>query len=98
MEEKNKITVREGGWEDYWILRDGIGEEQHIHAMNRPDIFADLEESPFSPEDFRELMEDKNGFFLVALVDGKEAGMCNVKLKKSARPSRRGTPQICLHR
>ena len=40
MEEKNKITVREGGWEDYWILRDGIGEEQHIHAMNRPDIFV----------------------------------------------------------
>lgn len=38
MNSEKKITVREGGWDDFWILRDGIGEEQHIHAMNRPDI------------------------------------------------------------
>ena len=42
MNSEKKITVREGGWDDFWILRDGIGEEQQIHAMNRPDIFADL--------------------------------------------------------
>ena len=83
MNSEKKITVREGGWDDFWILRDGIGEEQHIHAMNRPDIFADLEESPFGPEDFRLIMEDENSFFLVAEVDGKAAGMCNVKLKKA---------------
>ena len=83
MNSEKKITVREGGWDDFWILRDGIGEEQHIHAMNRPDIFADLEESPFGPEDFRLIMGDENSFFLVAEVDGKAAGMCNVKLKKA---------------
>ena len=98
MNSEKKITVREGGWDDFWILRDGIGEEQHIHAMNRPDIFADLEESPFGPEDFLDtngavtngsnrswvgFMEDENSFFLVAEVDGKAAGMCNVKLKKA---------------
>ena len=74
MNSEKKITVREGGWDDFWILRDGIGEEQHIHAMNRPDIFADLEESPFGPEDFRLIMEDENSFFLVAEVDGTVQG------------------------
>ena len=52
MQEKKKITVREGGWGDYELLRAAIREEQHIHAVNRPDIFADLEDSPFGREDF----------------------------------------------
>lgn len=97
MNSEKKITVREGGWDDFWILRDGIGEEQHIHAMNRPDIFADLEESPFGPEDFRLIMEDENSFFLVAEVDGKAAGMCNVKLKKGSGTSCSAAAQICLY-
>ena len=30
--------------------------------VNRPDIFADLEESPFGREDFEKLMEEENSF------------------------------------
>ena len=56
MQEKKKITVRKGGWGDYELLRAAIREEQHIHAVKRPDIFADLEDSPFGREDFEKLM------------------------------------------
>ena len=83
MQEKKKITVREGGWGDYELLRAAIREEQHIHAVNRPDIFADLEDSPFGREDFEKLMEEENSFFLVAEADGRAAGICNVKLKQA---------------
>ena len=83
MQEKKKITVRKGGWGDYELLRAAIREEQHIHAVNRPDIFADLEDSPFGREDFEKLMEEENSFFLVAEADGRAAGICNVKLKQA---------------
>ena len=83
MQEKKKITVREGDWGDYELLRAAIREEQHIHAVNRPDIFADLEDSPFGREDFEKLMEEENSFFLVAEADGRAAGICNVKLKQA---------------
>lgn len=83
MQENWKITVREGGRQDYELLREAMREEQHIHAQNRPDIFADLEESPFGREDFERLMEDESSFFLVAEADGRAAGICNVKLKQA---------------
>lgn len=83
MMEKTGITVREGGRGDYELMRAAIREEQHIHAVNRPDIFADLEESPFGREDFEKLMEDENSIFLVAEADGKAAGICNIKLKQA---------------
>lgn len=87
MQEKKKITVRKGGWGDYELLRAAIREEQHIHAVNRPDIFADLEDSPFGREDFEKLMEEENSFFLVAEADGRAAGICNVK-RSRLRPTR----------
>lgn len=82
-QEKKKITVRKGGWGDYELLRAAIREEQHIHAVNRPDIFADLEDSPFGREDFEKLMEEEIPSSWWPRQTAGLPGICNVKLKQA---------------
>ena len=81
MEKRCEIAVREGNGEDFELLKAAISEEQKIHAENRPDIFACSVREPFGLADFQKIIDDENGFFLVAEAGGQPAGICNVKVK-----------------